>query len=262
MVARDALPPFPNSEAAAVQGVWTWLQTVLLLVKRWHRFVGVKQKIRRQDLLQHTLSLIFLGVTMLERLRTDLTQTLDDRIIFTCLLLHDWGEGRLKRDVSLTKKQAHDDAAEYQAFCLTIKDLTEDLRYYLQSAFLLQFVLDDDKWLLFDNEAQEILEVLRRKRRDEAIMFMLIEHWDYIMYMVEQYKRGNAYLLHEAMKTEVPIWPKLKELCPAFGEKILTPELEAWFMEFRRLYVQSGRDTRSTDEIKAARAARVREKRG
>lgn len=251
MGAKLSLPPFPESEALSVQRVWTILQTMMTGLYRWHRFNGLEVEIRQQDLLQHSYSITFLGTTLIERFRPFLPTTFfDDHLVLTTLLVHDVPEAILKRDVSLTKKGATDDVAEYATFCIFIEGLPADLQLHLKRAFLLQFALENEKWQYFDDEAWGIMNELSTTRRAEAIMFTIIEHWDYLMYMVEQYEEGNAYLLYECLKREVPTWAQLNSLQPAFGQLLLTPELEAWFTNFRLEYVAQGGDTRTTDEIK------------
>jgi len=255
MLTRLSTHPFPKNHTAALVGVWTELQTLLQGVQRWGRFKGLGMEVREQDLVQHTLAITFLGATLIGRVRAHLPTIFDDRLVLTTLIVHDVGEALLKRDVSVTRKETSHDVAEYVAFCEFINKMPADMQLYYKTAFLLQFVLDENKWPLFDDDAQGILAELAATRHYEAVMFTITEHYDYIMFMIEHHENGNSYLLYEAMKTEIPIWPKLKKLLPAFGEIIFPPEVEAWLMEFRRLYEEAGGETRSTYDIVAAAKA-------
>ncbi|KKR54371.1 MAG: hypothetical protein UT91_C0017G0005 [Parcubacteria group bacterium GW2011_GWA2_40_23] len=253
MLTRLSTHPFPKNDTDALVGVWTGLQTLLQGVQRWGRFKGLGMEVREQDLVQHTLAITFLGATLISRVRTHLPTIFDDRLVLTTLMVHDVGEAMLGRDVSVTLKGTAHDVAEYVSFCQFIDEMPADMQLYYKTAFLLQFVLDEAKWSLFDADAQAIMAELAATRHYEAVMFKITEHYDYIMFMIEHHEKGNSYLLYEAMKTEISVWPKLKKLLPAFGEIIFPPEVEGWLMEFRRLYEEAGGETRSTYEIVAAR---------
>lgn len=249
-----SLPSFPQSDMLELQRIWTHLQTILQRVYRWKRFREVNPDLRKQDLNQHSLSLTFLGATFLPRFVPYFgTDLIDTSTLLTCFVVHDVGEGLLKRDVSLTEKGVRHDVAEYVAFRDLINGLPLEVQAELKRAFLLQFVVDKEKWCSFDDEACEILRVLSTTHWNEAVLFTVVEHYDYLMYMIESYNAGDSYILYEALKTEIKTWPRLKKLFPAFGEVVLPPQLEAWFMDFRRQYEAQGGETRSTKEIMSER---------
>lgn len=246
-------PPFPQIDTLELQRVWSSLQTIMQGLYRWKRFREVNPLLRKQDLNQHSLSLTFLGASFLPQLmRYPELASLDTHLFLTTFVVHDVGEGLLERDVSLTEKGTRDDVDEYVAFRDFIAGLPVPMQVHLRRAFLLQFALDEEKWSSFDDVAWSILQDLSKTRRQEAIIFTVVEHYDYLMYMIEGYRAGDSYLLYEALKTEIKVWPRLKELCPAFGTVMLTPELEAWFMEFRRQYELQGGETRSTKELQGS----------
>ena len=247
MKTRLSTFPFPQSDTAELVHIWSELQTLLKGIKRWKRFKGLGMKVRQQDLVQHSLSMTLLGASLVEKAQSDLPTT---------LVIHDVGEAILGRDVSVTLKGVAHDVAEYEAFRRFTRKLPMDLCLFYRKAFLLQFALDEEKWPHFDSSAQDLLRHLSAERHYEAVMFMVTEHYDYLMFMLEHHKAGNAYLLYEAMQTEVPVWPRLKQLLPAFGTIIFPQHVEDWFMEFRRKYEAAGCETRHTPELVLAREAK------
>ena len=244
---RPPLRPFPRSELLQVQRLWTELQEVLNsdAVLRWGRFADLPSRIRSQNLIEHSYSITVLGTYVVEKLRPHFPN-LDLALILKGLLIHDIGEALLKRDVSFTEKKATDDVDEYKAVKSALSGLSVELQEMYLEAFLLQFCLDTEKYHLFDADAQATLRSLAKSKQWEARVFNLIEHVDYLMFMLETYKAGNDYLLyHVLLSTELSSWERLREAIPGVEELILGEDVAVWFRDFMANYVANGGDTTS-----------------
>jgi 5'-deoxynucleotidase YfbR-like HD superfamily hydrolase len=252
MFTRPPLPPFPNAELLGIRQLWTELQTLLNsdAVLRWQSYSGLNGGIRDQNLLQHSYSIAMLGSYVVEKLRP-FYPNLDLGFILKALLIHDIGEALLKRDVPYTEKSPMDDVDEYVAVKKALGGLPAELRAMYLEAFLLQFCLDTDKYRLFDEDAQETMRLLAATKQWESRVFSLIEHVDYLMFMVETYKAGNDYLLYHVLEsTELGAWEGFRETIPRVEELVLGVETIAWFKEFMANYVANGGDMVPTHKKK------------
>jgi len=157
----------------------TWLepQEELLAVVRWSRWEN-KGEVRRQNTLQHTHSILFLAATVLPRL-VEYGAVKDQALILSALLVHDHGEGILKRDVLYDNKTIGGDVDEYKAFVRRNERLPTKSWNALHRAFLLQFAHKDPEDILaFPLEAQVILEGLEEDHAGDALIFSALEHLD------------------------------------------------------------------------------------
>lgn len=249
---KDLRVPFrslPDNHLLVVQRLWTQLQTVLNTdrVLRWQRFAGLHAGIRNQNLMEHSFSITALGGYVLERLRPFFPNLKRD-LVLLALPLHDIGEAILGRDVSFVHKTSSHDVDEYEAFKQVIRDLPPEVQETYMEAFLLQFCLDKGKWDGFDEEAQAILRSLASCSLWEARVFNLIEHVDYLMFMLEAYEAGNDYLLyHTLTSTEIKFW---KELIPGIREAILPVDLYEWCLDFVANYEAGGGETKRPEQLK------------
>lgn len=171
---------------------WLSIQQDLARVDRWSSFPSRKPGKRRQNSAVHSLGLVALATSLLERM--ELIDQVDWGMIQCACAIHDFGEGVLRKDVPHPKKTARHDLAEYAAFCQFYGDCRDSEHQTMHRAFLLQFCLRNPRQ--FPTVARKIMRELAVTHRREAIIFAFLEQYDYILYAVEQYhRRGNVKLL-------------------------------------------------------------------
>ena len=245
---RLPLRVFPGQELLQVQQLWSQLQSVLNsdAVLRWQRFADHHGGIRDQNLIEHSYAITVLGTFVVEKLRPHFPN-LDLGFILQALLIHDIGEALLRRDVSYIEKKATDDVDEYESVKSALSGLSPELRAMYLEAFLLQFCLDTDKYSLFDAEAQETMRLLAASKQWEARVFNLIEHVDYMMFMLETYRAGNDYLLYQVLlSSEMAAWEGFRKMIPDVETLILGVGAKEWLQDFIANYEASGGDRTPT----------------
>lgn len=188
---------------------------------------------RRTNCLEHSFSMVMLGMMVAPRIELFLHRPLDKALLYTCLQSHDLGEGAMKSDVLFQNKTKKRDADEYLAFCEDYKELNPLILQEYKRAFLLQFTLSDTS--AFPEDAQEIMAGLEKTHYYEAQLFTGLEHWDYLLYAMEQYQAPERHLLIPLVRVIFLSTPYLDEVAdklPGFREVIWTDEKRAEMQDF------------------------------
>jgi hypothetical protein len=156
---------------------------------------------------------------------------LDRGLLMTALAVHDLGEGETGKDTLYIDKSIEGDLEEYQAFLRRYKLSKKGPMFnYLHRAFLLQFALANPQ--NFPLSARALMSGIAITNRLEAMVFDVVERWDYVLYAVEQYyERGNEKILVQTLRHQIPHLNRLSNELPGFGEKIWTKEISIWATE-------------------------------
>lgn len=207
---------------------WLSVQEKLPQVLRWKKYY-LAGSTRQQDSLQHTGSLVLLGIIALARLRPYVE--LDEGLVLSALAIHDFGEGEIGHDTVYIDKSLAGDLAEYQAFGDVFEPLGEPAFQSVHRAFLLQFAAKETDSLPAD--AQGIIEQLRQEAPLEFAAFEAIERWDYLLYAFEQYRdRGNEVILVQTLRHQLPHLERIAGILPGFRETIWPDRIAGWFRGF------------------------------
>lgn len=200
-------------------------QLILQKVRRWKSYKGV----RKQNDLQHSYSIAILAKIVIEKLNKYFVGFYFDKdIILTAFLVHDHGEGELKRDIQYGKKKDCDDLDEYYSFVERYKQLSGEVFTSFHNAYLLQYCIEGRED--FPAEAREIMAWLKEKRYPEALIFEAVEVFEYILFALEQDKKGNhGQILRDVCKNQLPRMERLRIDLPGFKEEIWTEEVQALF---------------------------------
>jgi 5'-deoxynucleotidase YfbR-like HD superfamily hydrolase len=203
---------------------WKSPQVKLQGVVRWRKYLN---KARRQNTLQHSHSITLLGIMVLAELRSFID--LDEALVLSALALHDVGEGEVGSDTLYIDKTKHGDVNEYLAFRNLYREMKPGVLFSLKKAFLLQFCLSD--YSEFPEEAQRIMDSLKKEKKFEALAFEAIERLDYILYAVEQWENGNQKILVQTLRHQLEKIDSLAENLPGF-RKIWTKKISVWSENF------------------------------
>lgn len=200
-------------------------QLILQKVWRWKSY----KEVRRQNDLQHSYSITILAKIVIEKLNKYFVGFhFDKDIIITAFLVHDHGEGELKRDIQYGKKMAGDDLDEYYSFVERYRRLSEEVYNSFHYAYLLQYCIEGREE--FPAEAREIMVWLKEKRYPEALIFEAVEVFEYILFALEQDKKGNnKQILRDVCKNQLTRMERLSRDLPGFKEEIWTEEVQALF---------------------------------
>jgi hypothetical protein len=210
---------------------WQTPQTGLASVARWAKYRKGEPGVRHQDSLQHSFSIVLLGMMVLAQLRKH-GNNLTEELILKALAVHDIGEGEIQRDTHYIDKNPDGDIAEYLAFRERYVKLDPVVFNELHRAFLLQFA-SKTPWDGFPPDARVILNNIRQYFHMEILTFEAIERWDYVLYAFEQYhERQNAKILVQVLRNQMRHLDLLAQLIPGFREADWTYELEQWCMAF------------------------------
>ncbi|MDD4819102.1 MAG: hypothetical protein PHH27_02910 [Candidatus Colwellbacteria bacterium] len=214
-----------------VSDIMLTAQIIFLGVYRWSR---LGKGVRRQNVLQHSYSITILARIIIEKLSYYLE--LDKDLLLTAFLVHDHGEGELKRDVCAGDKNKagnDDDLREYFAFVKCYEKLEPKMFQVFHRAFLLQFCLKDHTG--FPREAVKIMESLEFESHFDALTFRAIELVEYLLYAMEQDKKGNRPdLLAEIYEQCLPEIEEISGKLPGFESEIWTAEVSAFFEAYLR----------------------------
>jgi 5'-deoxynucleotidase YfbR-like HD superfamily hydrolase len=200
-------------------------QLILQKVWRWKSFKNV----RRQNDLQHSYSITILAKIVVEKLNKYFDGFCFDKdIIITAFLVHDHGEGELKRDIQYGKKKESDDLDEYYSFVERYRQLNEEVFSSFHYAYLLQYCVEGREE--FPAEAREIMVWLKEKRYPEALIFEAVEIFEYILFALEQDKKGNNKEIFQSVcKNQLTRIERLVRDLPGFREEIWTDEVQSLF---------------------------------
>jgi hypothetical protein len=213
---------------------WKTPQVGLDEVSRWSKYIDKDQGVRRQNSLQHSLSITILVPMMKARMRLD-QPFLDWLLVMTALSVHDVGEGIIKKDTHYIDKTVEGDLAEYRAFRQRYEPLGDTLFDPLHRAFLLQFARKNPE--IFPEDARQIMAGLAKDCFLEALMFDAIERWDYTLYALEQYhERGNEKVLVQVLRNNIAAIDYLIKNLLGFGANIWTREFDLWVKDFLRAH--------------------------
>lgn len=224
---------FTDSGWLHVLDVWGAGQISLPAVVRWGKYIERDGGARRQDSLQHSFSITLLARMLIEKLRPHVV--LDGELLMTAALVHDLGEGEIGQDTLYIDKDVGGDLREYNAFMSRFMQLSNELLGEFVRAFLLQFALKNPE--NFPPAARKVMEELAREKRMEALAFEALERWDYVLYALEQYlKRGNAQILVQTLRHQIPHLRELAVLLPGFGTEVFTESVYDWCLQFMRAH--------------------------
>ncbi len=216
-------------------GISDIVLTAQIIFKGVYRWSRLGKGVRRQDVLQHSYSITILSRIIVEKLNRYLD--LDKDLIATAFLVHDHGEGELKRDIcrgDKNKEGNDDDLREYFAFVKRYEKLEPEVFRVFHRAFLLQFCLKDQNG--FPKEAVEIMEELAAVNYFEALTFRATELMEYILYSMEQDKKGNRPgLLLEIYNNNYPEIEEIMFKLPGFAQEIWTIEVSSFFEAYLNL---------------------------
>lgn len=221
----------------AFSGIWpgildVWCSGQILLpdVIRWFKHVKDEQfQVRKQNCLQHSYSVCISTIILTSILKRYMD--LDSELILTCFVVHDHGEGETKKDTMYINKTVTRDVQEYLAFEKRFKNLSEDVFKPLQKAFLLQFCLEPSD--SFPEEAQKVMQELAKDNYNEALVFELIERWDYILYALEQYNKfQNEKILVHVLRSHMSRLSEIADIFPGFKKEIWKDEVVEKFKDF------------------------------
>lgn len=213
---------------------WKTPQVGLDEVPRWKKYIDKGEGVRRQNSLQHSLSITILVAIMRARLRIYLP-FLDWLLVTTAVAIHDVGEGIIKKDTHYIDKTLEGDLAEYLAFRRHYEPLGNGVFSPLHRAFLLQFARKNPE--IFPDDARQIMGDLAREHLMEAFMFDAIERWDYLLYAFEQYhERGNKKILVQVLRNNIAAIQDISRNLEGFSTEIWTPELDLWTKNFLRAH--------------------------
>lgn len=210
-----------------VSDLWLTTQTIFHGVYRWGKYK--ETGIRLQDDLQHSYSGSILAKIFMLKIDS-YNPGLDKDLVVTAFLIHDHGEGELKRDICWDFKESSDDIDEYYAFTKRYNQLGEEIFAVLERAYLLQYALKER--LDFPQRSQVILRDLAKNNYYEALAFSAIEIWDYLLYALEQNQtRANPIILFDVLKNQLPRMNALAEKLPGLKQEIWTEEIINAFQE-------------------------------
>lgn len=227
-VSPDAGNPFPDQDWLDISRVWQTFQELMPRVQRWKSYCKEDPSLRKQDSMQHTASIALLAIMFVQKLAKHVD--LDMLLILEAFIVHDQSEGELHRDVQFNVKTEDHDLAEYLAFEKRYNKL-QLFWSHMQRIYLLQFCLESPA--SFPEDAQEVMTELRRKNRREALAFMALEHWEYFLYALEQYReKGNRKVLYDVIVKSQPYFERLARELRGFEAEVWTSEISQWCKQF------------------------------
>lgn len=212
-----------------------------LIRKNWfYNLIHPQARLRRQDDLVHTFSLVLLLTNIIVKLRR-LNPELDSMLIISAGTVHEFGEAELKRDICFLVKEGNHDVDEYVSFVKRFSCLEAELLAYHKRAFLLQFVGSNPPnkqkaWENFDDEAREILYDLSYHKMPEALIFWATEKLEYILFALEQARRYRNYvMIEEVLRNH---WVDMNRACaliPGWKETIWTVGIDTLAIETQHI---------------------------
>lgn len=184
-VAMDA---FEQKRWIRVMDVWRSGQTQLPSVQRYSGYMqSMPDKMREQNTLQHSYAASVLAGIMCPLLESHGAK-IDVGLLLYAILLHDHGEGELRRDVMYKDKCADDDLNEYHAFVVRYHALGSRSFAFARRAYLLQYASRTRSD--FPEDACAIMEALRRDHPDTVMAFYAVERWDYMIHAIEHFRHS------------------------------------------------------------------------
>lgn len=169
--------------------------------------------IRRQNVADHTLSKLLAFNILLPSLQNIFGKNVDYDLLFTCIMFHDFGEYKRRKnsktksfDILVHKKVPSDDVAEYERFMELLGKC--DLGWFwnkrLEEAFILQYILTTSQHFPVEIQSKMIRMKRNKVTRNTAILFQILEKWEYLFYGVE-HKDKHPTILKNVVGRNAPV---------------------------------------------------------
>lgn len=197
--------------------IWHFSQTTLKRTLRWSTYVNYEKngkhsrynKIRRQDVLQHTISKLVVFAMIMPSLKSIFyNEEINFELLWFCILIHDFAEPLRKEkfDILAGDKVHSDDVDEYlmlKAF-LDKSSIGNEELLLIEKTFLLQFSLTS--YESFPEEAKELMQQIRENEVEynTALLFQIIEKWEYHFYAYE-HKNKHPRIWNDVSSRQSPI---------------------------------------------------------
>ena len=209
-------------------------------VRRWSNFNG-----RHQTTLGHTATIVQVGMTVLAVIRHhDDELPLNEELVLGALSLHDLGEtvkALEGKDTVYALKSNEQDALELEAFKAHLESYPECVREKFLTQYLLQHVRKRDA---FQGRDREILERLAQLNLNEAMLFELVERFDYLLYALnELMERGNMRIMIHTLRNQHGRLHELSKMFKGFAREYYTPGLCHWLEELLRRHKDDREET-------------------
>lgn len=211
------------------------IQNGLGRVIRWSQYRDTR--IRVQTTLEHTYGIAFLAQSFPAQLNGRLQPPIDKEMLVKALIVHDIPEC-FEGDTLYENKNTAQDVREYLSWRQFIEGAASQLKFNradlkkLDELYLLQFCLAGDEVFKFPVHAARILMKLREERRNEALWFRFLEHFDYVLYAEEQFvKFGNKKIMSEVATAQVPVLDQLSRQLTCLSN-FWTPAASEYFGRF------------------------------
>ena len=219
--------------AHPIMETWKTLQEGHEAVVRWGKYIECNPRLPRQTNLHHIVSVERFFHYFLGHLKTHFET--DKQLVMDAILVHEDGEAIEKRDVLLHDKTFSGHKDEYLAFNKMLVG-SPSYRKRMQRAFLLQFVLEKDFLIDGDDDANKVLESLRKRNQHEATIFNLLERFDYYLYAVRAYDEvGDVVILVHVLRNNWCFLDSYSRVIPGISN-IWTDELHKAALEFMEKY--------------------------
>ncbi|MBI4268492.1 hypothetical protein HY627_01500 [Candidatus Uhrbacteria bacterium] len=226
-----------DAKTSAILDVWLSGQTLLPQVRRWGENTDAKGRGRRQDVLQHTVSVSVLGRIFKGLLEPHLIgkATVSWLLIFDALLFHDHGEevyiSRGYDENSEERTIVDGELLEDAAFARRCGQLPTELARSFVYSSRLQFAprgknFDGDIPAdLFEDQSAH-----RSAHWQEALIFEAIERYDYLLYAFEH--RHDTEIAVAIIRRHLERLSYLADRIPGMREELWTRELGAACITF------------------------------
>ncbi len=197
--------------------LWYASQKLLKTTLRWKSYVEYQRngkshkhnKIRRQNILDHTISKLFALVMILSSLKSIFKNNeIDFELLFACIVIHDFGEPLKKEqfDIQAGDKVDNDDVTEYLLLkkFLETTSLEQEELIFLEKVFLLQFALTS--YGAFPKDQKTLMSKIRKNKVEynTALLFQIIEKWEYHFYAYE-HKNKHPSIWEDVCNRQAPI---------------------------------------------------------
>jgi len=209
--------------------IWKLSQIDLSKTIRWKEHLKGNPEMRRQSVLDHTLSFSIVSTIALMLMQP--YKKLNEALLQKAFLIHDLPEGILRRDINAQKKQDEDDRDEFLAFEDKFRHLPDDAYIELRKAYLLQFARRNPD--CFPEHARAVMEDIVEKNFYEAVAFEALEKWEYIFYALETSQdQTHPYLFTKVLCDNLPQLQEYAEILPGFREAVFTHEFEGYIKKY------------------------------
>lgn len=200
-------------------------------VRRWSNFQG-----RPQTTLAHTATIPLVAMAVIAAVRNhDEEIPFNEELVLGALLLHDLGEtvkAEEGKDTVYLNKNDSQDALELEAFKGHLESYPEYAREKLLTQYLLQHVRKREA---FQGADRAILERLAALNRNEALLFELVERFDYMLYAFHELKeRGNMRIMVHTLRNQHARLYELSREFKGFAREYYTSGFCHWAEDLLR----------------------------